>query len=510
MHTTIAENLSYRARFEPGRAALIIDDRTLSYGELYDLALQGAARLDELGLKAGDRFAILDFNHGYVVQLILAAAFHGAVPVLLNWRLSLQESEFIVRDSEAKLLFAGSAFEALTAQLSCDGYALHVMEADAWLAASVASARPLPAAEHEFVQLYTSGTTGNPKGVPLSHANVVALLEQMRYEIPGFGVDSVNLAVAPFFHIAGTGILLLGFFGGAVNVLLAKFDPGEVITAIESRSVSHSLLVPAMQQAVIAHPRSAAADFSSLKHLVYGASPIARQLLEAASLMFECDFTQGYGLTETTGVVTLLSVDDHRRTLSAKPGSQDDLSASAGKAAAGVEIEVRDDDGAVCASGVPGEVFARGATVMRGYWKRPEENAAVMQNGWLATGDIGYQDGDGYLFLLDRKHDLIISKGEKIYPIEVERFFAGHPDIQEVAVVGIPDADFGEAVCAFVVASRDVAVEELRDWQPDALAMYKRPRKVVRIESLPRNPSGKVLRRELRGPFWEGQTRNIQ
>lgn len=514
MHNTIIDILDYRARFSPERKALA-GVVSASYGELRQKAIEMAGGLIDRGLKPGDRIGILEFNHASAIQLILGCGYAGIVPVILNWRLSREETLFILNDAKCKLVFAGSDFKPL---VSDSAYEIVDLTADFWTPPGGASARALtlPEAKQTFLQLYTSGTTTRPKGVPINHANVMSLLEQLRLEIPSFGFGSVNLVCAPFFHIAGVGILFLGILGGATNVVLPRFEPEAVINAIETYRVSHGLMVPAMQQAVICHPRSDHADFSSLKHLIYGASPISRPLLQASHAKLQCDYTQAYGLTETTGVATVLTVQDHLDILNVASASTDanarvaaiDRSASAGKAAAGIQIQIRDGD-RLCEAGESGEVFLKGSTVVESYWNRPEENAKCFNDGWFASGDIGYLDSEGYLFLMDRKDDLIISKGEKIYPIEVERFLIDHPEIGDVSVVGIPDDEFGEAVCAFIVADREINVEELRTWRPESLAHYKRPRRVEMIDALPRNPSGKVLRRELRAPFWQDQGRSI-
>lgn len=515
MHSTLIEVLEYRARLSPDRTAMV-GQASATYGELRNKAHYMAHRLRSMDLKSGDRVGLLEYNSASAVQLILGCAYAGVIPVILNWRLSREETDFILDDADCQIVFAGKDFLPLVEESSRQVVNL---PGDFWESGRSESAMDnpvLPEAGQTFLQLYTSGTTSHPKGVPMNHDNILALLEQLRLETPSFGFGSVNLVCAPFFHIAGVGILFMGFLGGATNVLLPRFDPGAVIQAIETHQISHGLMVPAMQQAVINHPDAATADFSSLKHLIYGASPISRPLLEASHARLKCDYTQAYGLTETTGVATILSVQDHLDILqvhssstraAARTGTPD-RSASAGKAAAGIEIQIRSGD-EICKPGESGEVFLRGATVVDSYWNRPEENKECFQDGWFASGDIGYLDSDGYLYLLDRKNDLIISKGEKIYPIEVERFLAEHPDIRDVSVVGIPDDEFGEAVCAFIVSDRSMDAAELRSWKPEALAQYKRPRSVEMIEALPRNPSGKVLRRQLRDPFWKGQNRSI-
>lgn len=510
MFTTIAELLAYRARIQPERSALICEGTRVGYGELYNAARRAAAELQNLGLQAGDRFAILALNRRSVIDLILGGALSGIVPVLLNWRLGAEEVAYITRDAGCRHLFFGNDLRdpgwTLPARL------IELPEQGAFVAESEsavpASRSAAPGNADIFLQLYTSGTTGLPRGVPTSHANMLALTEQLRLEVPAFGPESMNLVCAPFFHIAGVGYLLFGLHAGATNVVLPRFAPDAVIAAVRDHRVSHALLVPAMQQAVLdAEPD--AADFASLRHLLYGASPISRPLLERAAQTFRCDFTQAYGLTETTGVATLLGCEDHRRALAGASETARERIASAGKAAAGIELEIRDEQGRPLGSGAEGEVFIRGATVMGGYWQDSERNARALRDGWLASGDIGRLDEAGYLFLLDRKNDLIVSKGEKIYPIEVERFYIQHPDVDDLAVAGIPDEEFGEGACAFVVSKREITLAELRAWRPEGLAGYKRPRRVVRVEELPRNPSGKVLRRELRRPFWEGRERNI-
>tara|TARA_B100002051_G_scaffold276847_1_gene330443 strand:+ start:59745 stop:61334 length:1590 start_codon:yes stop_codon:yes gene_type:complete len=516
MYHSLIEVLEYRARFSPDRMALQ-GGAEATYGELKALSVRMAGQLRSMGFEPGDRVGLLAFNDAAAIQLLLGSAYAGVIPVILNWRLSREETDFILEDANCNTVFVGKDFLPLVAD---SGRRVEEMPVGFWSSesteSSIQDAWELPGRDQTFLQLYTSGTTSRPKGVPMSHANVMALLEQLRLEVPSFGFGSVNLVCAPFFHIAGIGILSLGILGGATNVIVPRFEPGAVIDAIQTHRISHGLMVPAMQQAVINHPDAEKADFSSLKHLVYGASPISRPLLEAAHARFQCDYTQAYGLTETTGVATILSVQDHLDILGKESAStiaqgkspKSDKSSSAGKAAAGIEIQIR-SEGKICEAGQTGEVFIRGATVVDSYWNRPDENRESFDNGWFASGDIGYLDDEGYLFLMDRKNDLIISKGEKIYPIEVERFLAEHPDINDVSVVGIPDDEYGEAVCAFIVANRKFDVQELRVWQPDGLAQYKRPRRLEHIDVLPRNPSGKVLRRQLREPFWAGEGRSI-
>ena len=512
---TVAELLDYRARANPERTAIMYGGNCYSYGQLRANARRIAAVLP---VSAGERFGIVDQNTIEAVELTLAGAYNGAVPVIVNWRLIAEEAERILADADCRVVFVGSAGDVdpavrtLLAERFCV-YRTAVRfetprEPHPAVRRELHEERPLqPEPGDDFLQLYTSGTTGAPKGVRTTHANMLGLCLQLALEMPAFGAGSSNLVTAPFFHIAGIGYLLCGLYAGARNVLLPRFEARTVIDSIQNEAISHALLVPAMQKAVLDEAERVRADFSSLQHILYGAAPIPEPLLRRAAAVFACDFTQAYGLTETTGVATLLTYDDHRTMWSdgATSAARARIS-SAGRAAAGIEIQVVDDEGCVLGPGVEGEVVICGVTVMPSYWKGP---LLGDRGGRLHTGDVGYLDEQGYLFLMDRLDDLIVTGGEKVYPVEVERAIHGAPGIRDAAVAGIPDEDYGEIVCAFIVADENVEADELHAFLKQHLVDYKRPRHFEFRDALPRSPSGKVLRRELRAPFWKGQKRRI-
>ncbi len=528
MFESIGELLRYRARMNPKRIALIFQEQETTYLELFERALGAAKLLKEHGLQKGERFGVLDFNGPGVVDLVHGAALLGCVPVLLNWRLSRDEIEFILRDAGCRCLFRGGEFAAM------EPAGVRIIEVESTtrspgLAPGDVGTPAVPARDEDLMQLYTSGTTGRPRGVRTTHANMLALLEQLLLEVPGINGETRNLVCAPFFHIAGIGYWLFGLMAGVTNILLNRFEPAATAMVMENRRVSHALLVPAMQQAVLDYldtqsQPEASGRFASLRHILYGASPISESLLKRSARIFQCDYTQAYGLTETTGVVSLLTADDHRAVLAARDGDARGLVQSAGRPAPGMEIRIAREDGTFADVGESGEVEVQGPVVMPAYWNRERENAETFRGDWLRTGDVGYLDEDGYLYLRDRKKDLIISGGEKVYPIEVERVLMSHARVRDAAVVGVPDEKFGESVCAFIVGDFQVSNEgsgdandeakaaltrELREWIGPLVPAYRVPRVWRFVTELPRNPSGKVLRRELRAPFWENRDRVI-
>lgn len=355
--------------------------------------------------------------------------------------------------------------------------------------------------------MYSSGTTGRPKGVRIT---VGGLLWAVRAFGARFDVDetSVSLVPTPYYHIAAGGWSLITLAAGGRLVQFQEPTPGTMLAAIRTHRATHAAMVPVIIQILCAAPDLDPADVASLRHIVYGASPIPESLMLRAKEVFGTELSQSYGLTETLGVTTLLGPADHVP----EPATVHRLR-SAGRAVEGIEIAIVDpDSGATLASGEPGEVVVRGPSVTTGYWRRPEATAeAFLADGWFRTGDVGTLDDEGYLYLKDRLKDLIVSGGENIYPAEVENALAGHPDVGEVAVIGIPSPQWGETQLAVIVpvAGAHPAEAEIIDYCRARLAHFKCPTAVRIVDVLPRNPSGKVLKRDLRQPYWADQEGTI-
>jgi len=354
------------------------------------------------------------------------------------------------------------------------------------------------------LQLYTSGTTGLPKGVMLTNRNLFSFTEEVPRQW-GFDSTKTSIVVMPLFHIAGSGWGLVGMAVGARSVLLREVDPVKILAAIENERVTHAVFVPAVLQFLLIMPQLKETDVSSLELIAYGASPISESVLRASMQAFGCDFVQLYGLTETTGATVQLDARDH------DPDNRPELLRSCGKPFPWIEVRVVDADGNDVGDGEVGEIWMRGVQIMKGYWNKPDETArAVTEDGWFKTGDAGYWR-DGYLYLHDRVKDMIVSGGENVYPAEVENVLMGHPAVADVGVIGVPDEKWGETVKAIVVKAEgsEPTPEELIAYCRERLAGFKCPTSVDFIDALPRNPSGKILKRELREPYWAGRERRI-
>jgi len=357
------------------------------------------------------------------------------------------------------------------------------------------------------LQFYSSGTTGRPKGVMLTNGNLFAGVFANNASLR-FGASSVNLVVMPTFHVAGGAWALMGLYNGVPNVLLRDVDPATIVRVIPEYGITHTVLVPAVIQFLLMVPGVDEADFSSMEVLVYGASPISEEVLTRAVRLFGCDFLQAYGMTETTGGCVLLPPEDHD-----PDGPNAHRLRAAGRPGPNTEVRVVD---AATLEDVPtgevGEILIHSPQNMKGYWHMPEATAeTILEGGWLRTGDAGYLDADGYLYIHDRVKDMIISGGENVYPAEVESALMAHPAIADVAVIGVPDERWGETPKAIVVPvpGSDLAADDVIAFARDRLAHYKCPTSVDFVNELPRNPSGKVLKKDLRAPYWEGRQRAV-
>jgi acyl-CoA synthetase (AMP-forming)/AMP-acid ligase II len=512
---TFGDIVHRHARERPRAIALRFEGRVTDYAMLDRHTNRVANALLDMGLKPGDRVAHLGKNSDAAIELMLGAAKAGVVLVPVIWRLAPDEIAWILRDSGARHLFVDAVFAETAGKLADGLDSVIIMDSDsangfaAWR--DVASDAPPPVtvdAEDILLQLYTSGTTGKPKGAMLTHANVTRfrpLVDSSGLEWLSSQPGETAMLAMPFAHIAGVGTALLNVYGAQENIVLREFDPGAVLEAIETHRLKRLFLVPAALQILLGHPRAKETDFSSLRYFSYGASPIPLELLKAGIAVLGCEFMQVYGMTETWGPVTALAPEDHRP-------ERVHVMTSAGKAMPGVELKVVDEEGRTLPPNTVGEVMVRGPMVMKGYWNRPEETArAIDADGWLRTGDAGLLDEEGYLFIQDRIKDMIISGGENVYPAEVESAIYGHPDVADVAVIGVPDAKWGEAVKAIVVPRPGVSPDpaSIIAHARDRIAHFKCPKSVDFIDALPRNPSGKILRRTLREPYWAGQSRNV-
>ena len=494
--------------------AVQCEGRTLTYAELDRRATQVAGLLAAAGVKPGDRIAWLGRSHEAFFEIVFGAAKARVCLAPINARLAIPEIAFILQDSGADLFFVTPEFFAAAQAVvglvdrpirligvreTCEGFDSYEALRDA----APPAAPTEPQLEDDVLQLYTSGTTGLPKGVRLDNANYAAFLD-LRTQVEGFdyGPDDTVLIVMPLFHVAGTNISFSGLAAGGRVILLPEFSPAAVLRLIEAERVAHIFLVPAMINMLLQAPEIEGADLSSLKSVAYGASPISEAVLEHATARFGCGFIQFYGMTESTGAGTFLTPSEHRG----------ELMRSCGKAWPQMAVKILGEDGEEAGVGEIGEIAIWGGMVMAGYWNRPEATAeTVSADRWLKTGDAGYRNAEGYIFVHDRVKDMIVSGGENIYPAEVENAILGCPGVADAAVIGVPDERWGEAVKVIVVAHPDGAPDPdaVIAWARARIAAYKAPKSVDFIDVLPRNASGKVLRRELRKPYWEGRGRMV-
>ncbi len=513
---TVAEITRHHARIRPDAVALHFEGQHRAYGELDRRTNRVANGLIAEGVRPQTRVAILSKNTPAFFELWFAAAKADVVLVPVNFRLAPPEVAYVVEDAGAQLLFVGADFYPLVEKIAdqlksvrriiaLDGPYRSWANYTDWLAAQPERDPGLEIAPGNCaIQLYTSGTTGHPKGAQLSHANLLTLLPGALEQFGDWHDGDVNLVCMPLFHIGGSGWGLIGFYSGIETVLMRDPDPAAILRLIPEFRITKAFFVPALILFLLQVPQCAATDFSSLELIVYGASPAPIDLVRKAVKVFGCDLAQVYGLTETTGAITYLGPQPHHA------GDEKQLK-SCGYAMRGVELRVVGADGKDVATGEVGEVICRTPQIMLGYWNQAEATNRAIRGGWFYTGDAGYLDEDGYLYIYDRVKDMIISGGENIYPAEVENALFSHPAIADVAVIGVPDDKWGESVKAFVVKKpgAEVTPEDLIVFARERIAGYKVPRSIDFVDTLPRNPTGKILKRELRKPYWAGQERQI-
>ncbi len=513
----LAELLSIPASMFPEHETVRFEGRGLTYEALVARVARAAGALRALGVQAGDRVAALEVNTPAVLEALYAAASLGAAFVPLNYRARADELRHMLAVARPRVVLVGSRYgEVLRAALAQDGaaladppqvVALEPGPADlpdlATLARAATPADPAEVPDDALaVLLFTSGTTAAAKAVMLAHADLVQFVFNTTEPADGSDRGTVVLA-APLYHVAGLTAALTAAWAGRRIALLRQFDAGEWLRTVEAERATHAFLVPTMLKRVLDHPAFAATDLSSLQVLSYGAAPMPLGVIRRAIEAFPptVQFINAFGQTETTSTVTMLGPEDHRL-----EGSPEEVErrlrrlASVGRPLPDVEVRIVDALGQPLPPGQIGEIAVRTARMMRGYYGQQDATRATLQDGWLRTRDLGWMDEDGYVYLAGRQADLIIRGGENIAPEEVEAVLGTHPAVEEAAVFGVPDEEWGERVAAAVVCrpGATVTAEELVEYCHQRLASYKKPERVFFLDALPRNALGKLLRRELR------------
>ncbi|PZQ24621.1 MAG: acyl-CoA synthetase [Sphingopyxis macrogoltabida] len=511
---SLGDILRIRGEVSATRIAMSFEGRDTCYAEMLADAFRVGRALQAHGMKPDDRIGVLARNSDDFFTLLVGAAMVGAVLVPVNWRLSATEIEYILHDAGIRLLFVDAAFQDLATAAMADLQDAPTMIGmddggfSQWFAPYPATDPAVGVSPHDVaLQLYTSGTTGHPKGVLLTHHNLnsVRVSQPAEESWAQWVEEDVCLISMPLFHVGGIGTALASLYSGARMIIVREFTPPTLFDFIERDGITRLFIVPTAMRLLLDDPRMAATDFSRLRYIIYGSSPITPDLLEAAMAAFGCPFIQVYGMTETSGTIAALPAEDHAP-------EAGDRRRSAGRALHGVDIAIIDEQGRPLPAGTVGEIAIRCEANMDGYWRlEAATEEAFTADGYLRSGDAGYLDADGYLYVQDRIKDMIITGGENVYATEVEAVLTAHPAIHEAAVIGVPDDQWGEAVKAFVVtaAGQSVDAADLRAWTRDRLAAYKVPKSVDFVTELPKNASGKVLRKTLRAPYWAEYDRAI-
>lgn len=516
---SLADIPRHYAVASPSHIALQYQSRRTTYAQWDLISNRVAHALESAGVTAGARVGYLGKNSDVFFHVLFGCAKIGAVLVPINWRLALPEICFIIKDAECKLLLIGPEFESLIDALrsecpdlrtivGIEDPASSAISFPNWIAGAPETDPKHPVANDDVVlQLYTSGTTGLPKGAQLTHRNLLFSTRLSQTAPLGhWRGDDICVLPLPLFHAGGVVFGLNTPHAGGTVVVVREAQPSLILDAFKNAPgpVTRLGVVPALITPILDHPDFPTVDFSNLRTLTYGGSPVSPSVLQRAVDRIGPVLLQLFGMTETATVGTALLPADHDPRNVARLGS-------CGRVLPGVDIQIVDACGKPVETGQSGEIQIRCGAVMSGYWNRPEATSAALENGWYHSGDIGYFDADGYLYIRDRLKDMIISGGENVYPAEVERALLEHPAIADVAIFGIPDPKWGEAVKAAVVLrpTQSLSQEDLIGFAQSRLAGFKCPKSVDFIAELPRNASGKVLKRVLREPYWTGTSRNV-
>ncbi len=521
MEDNIGLFLTKRAFLNPDKEVIVEVEkqRRFTYKQLNSGSNKIANALLKQGVQVGDRVAILAMNGVEFIEIYFALAKIGAIMVPLNWRLVASELEYILKDSGATTLFFGEDFTVRAEELHCrvadsgissdDGKAHYV---ENWIAISSADECPDFAnnfdvlcsqasmgevkiraeGDNNLFIMYTSGTTGFPKGVIHTHQTMIAAAYNWVVSGDLHYQDRV-LQAMPFYHVAALFLFTGSLLRGSTNIVMRSFDPATIFSVIERERISTGLLVPTMLGQMLASEQSEKCDYSSVNWFSSGAAPVPVFLIEKYAGM-GIEIRQGYGLTESCGAGCLIT-----------PESALLKAGSCGPAFFHTDVRVVRDDGSDAAPGEDGEIIMRGRHVMKGYWNLPEATQDTIRDGWLYTGDMAHIDNEGFVFIHDRKKDMIISGGENVYPAEIEGVLIAHPDVADVAVIGVESAKWGESVAAIVVPRQDANLEEgdIKSFCADKMASFKRPRMIIFTDAIPRNPSGKILKNVLRDTYTE-------
>ena len=508
--STVVSQVHEQARCTPDRVAVHFGDQRLTFADIDRRSNQVAEGLRAAGLRRGSRIGVLAKNTPTLYDLALGAAKANVALVPTNYRLAAAEIAYILQDAEVEFIFVASDYGEIIGQIKKELPALrHVITIDGpeypsheyveWRHRySDADVQHDLDPEDVFVQVYSSGTTGRPKGVPLTNRNIWEALK-VRLEAwgPWHDRDVIHVCM-PQYHIGAVMWGLGGLCRGVTSVLTREYKPAEVLDMIPRYRITKTQLASSMLKMLLDEPGCKSTDFSSLEYICYGGGTSSEGLAAEAQRVFRCGLCQGYGMTESSGAMVYMTPPEYAKAVGERLKS-------AGRPLPTVDIRICGPDGSVLGPREVGEIVCRGPQVMKGYWKLPAASTETLRDGWLHTGDAGYMDEDGYLYVSDRIKDMIRSGGENIYSAEVESALSAHPSVKDAAVIAVPDAHWGEVPKAFVVVvSKDAPTEqELIEFVRSRIAHYKAPKSVEFVESLPRNASGKVLKRQLRAPYWK-------